>query len=250
MRTQKGGSAQFVTGNLLACDFLLPVSVRVWRDEGLPLHWGRFSRNGFACFARRSQYDSLTPLITQMNNSVMWWRYEGKVNCYRSEIIITQHVGHLIVISSVSVSEDSLAANRFLCFRSLCLFFESTCAACKHLNEEVLQSKENKLMRAFGFVVWHSTELISLCALLHYILKNCYVAIKHKMPRIDFWAMQGAIKSCKFLQDMCPNNTAAGALTVVSQQLRRVWWQLRGPQWSQRLGDEVANCRVPCGSEV
>ena len=48
MRTEKkGGSAQFVTGNMPVCDFLL-VSVRVWRGEGLPSNSGRFSP--FCCF--------------------------------------------------------------------------------------------------------------------------------------------------------------------------------------------------------
>lgn len=42
---KEGGSAQFVTGNTV-CGFLLPVSVRVWRDEGLPTHSVGFSPSG------------------------------------------------------------------------------------------------------------------------------------------------------------------------------------------------------------
>lgn len=122
-------------------------------------------------------------------------------------------------VQCVSVLAYQLCVRLFLCFWSLCLFFESTCAACKHFNEEVLQSKENTQLSGFAFVVWPLTDFISLQA--RHTFENSYVAIKHGLPCIDFWAVQGTVRSCKFWK------------TCVLTTLLREHWQQFHSYWAK-----------------
>lgn len=109
------------------------------------------------------------------------------------------------------------------------------------------------------------TQLISTRALLHYIFSNCYVAIKHRLPCIDFWAMQGAIRSCKFWKT-CVSTTlsadssfAAIEESVMAAQRPAMiaaspWWsgrdegQLQGPLWKCRFSS-VMWITGPSGGE-
>lgn len=161
MVTKKKRGSVF-DGKHAVCGFLLPVSVRVWRDEGLltrgfsPLclkekqlcnfwwslssscifpdnsdklfnstvkAWENWSHNIFFCF-----WASITIIVAEsfcqwaQFYTLLWFRIHPSC-CSTSP---SQKC------SSVSISS---------CSRSRCLFFESTCAACKHLNEEVLRQK-------------------------------------------------------------------------------------------------------------
>lgn len=115
----------------------------------------------------------------------------------------------------------------------------------------MLQSEGNKadgfFFSLFSFCcLGLLTVVIPLRALQHYIFDNCYVAIKHRLPHIDFCGNAGeAIDGCKFWE-MCIPTTALAQPALTAW--RRVWWQLKGPQWPWRLCDEVdeppANCRA------
>lgn len=83
-------------------------------------------------------------------------------------------------------------------------FFESTWAACKHINEEVPQSKGKyaELLRGL-LVVCYSPVLI--------ILGELPVAIKLDLLCVDFWPMPGAIESCHLFKTCVPATLMPGS---------------------------------------